>query len=578
MNVKSLFRLPAQIGYRDHVIGGAIGLVYVVWLLATARSLGFPRDEGFYFHAASDYARWFRLLLEQPRQAMLQSNVDGMWNYNHEHPALMKSLFALSWMFLHEKWRLFQDASTAFRFPAMLMAGMSLYVTYLFGARAYGRTAGVVAAILFACQPNVFFHAHLACFDIPIVAMWLLCIYAYWRSTQEPGLGWAIACGFIYGLTLETKHNAWILPAVFVPHAIFISWRAFSRGISVGRVSFPASLVAMAIIGPIVFFALWPWMWADTLPRLQEYVNFHLHHEYYNIEFLHETIWEPPAPKLFVPVMILATVPTITVLLFLIGAGDRIVLGVRRLRAAVLRRMPGRTDEGVALAAELPRDRAETDLLVLLAVGAAIGPFFLSKTPIFGGTKHFMTAFPFLAILAGHGFSRVATILANVDIPRLPLAGRTDAVKQAITGGLVAIVGIGPLVITAHSHPFGLCHYVPIVGGVAGGADLGLYRQFWGYTTQSLAPWLAENAPPNATIFIHDTAGDSWTRMVDEKRIRPDLRPVWSPTDATFSIVHYEQHMLEQDYQNWMGSGTSSPADVLTHDGVPIISVYRKQR
>ena len=35
----------------------------------------------------------------------------------------MKTLFGVSWLFLHEKWRLLADASTAYRFPAMVLAG-----------------------------------------------------------------------------------------------------------------------------------------------------------------------------------------------------------------------------------------------------------------------------------------------------------------------------------------------------------------------------------------------------------------------------------------------------------------------
>ena len=92
---------------RDHAVGGALAGVYVTWLLLTARSLGFARDEGFYFRAASDYARWFDLLFTHPAQAFSQSAIDASWATNHEHPALMKSLFALSWMFLHERHALF---------------------------------------------------------------------------------------------------------------------------------------------------------------------------------------------------------------------------------------------------------------------------------------------------------------------------------------------------------------------------------------------------------------------------------------------------------------------------------------
>jgi len=137
-------------------------------------------------------------------------------------------------------------------------------------------------------------------------------------------------------------------------------------------------------------------------------------------------------------------------------------------------------------------------------------------------------------------------------------------------------VVIAPLAITVHSHPFGLSTYVPFVGGTAGGADLGLNRQFWGFTTESLAPYFEKNAPRNATVFIHDTAWDSWARLVDEGRVRKDLRGVGTPSEALFSIVHHELHMAEIDYNIWVEYNHSTPDYVLTHDGVPIISVYRR--
>ena len=115
--------------------------------------------------------------------------------------------------------------------------------------------------------------------------------------------------------------------------------------------------------------------------------------------------------------------------------------------------------------------------------------------------------------------------------------------------GLAFVVALGPLLITAHSHPFGLSSYVPLVGGTAGGADLGLNRQFWGFTTESLAPWLQAHAPKGATIYIHDTVTDAFTRMQEEKRIRADLRVVGSPGDAELAIVHHELHMGEMDDQ-----------------------------
>jgi len=556
---------PERIGWRDHGVGAALGLAYVGWLLATARSLGFPRDEGMYFHAAIDYVRWWRMLFERGRDAVQQGAIDSAWGFNHEHPALMKSLFGVSWWLLHEKWHVFADASTAFRLPGMLSAGVAIWITYLFGARAFGRRAGVVAAALLALMPRVFFHAHLACFDVPITAAWIACVYVHWRAQERRSLGWTLAAGIVFGLALETKHNAWVLPAALVPHALFVHRHALLRGLRAGRVALPASLVSMALLGPIVFLALWPYLWNDTLARVQWYVDFHLHHEYYNIEFLGRNYFGPPSPKGYLPTMVVATVPTVTLVLFAVGAADRIRNGARRVRAWLAEKL--RRPKGAVFV----RDASETDLLLALSFCASIGPFFLEKTPIFGGTKHWMPAYPVLAILAGRGFQLVVGAMRRA----LPaLAGRRLLAAEA---ALLVCLLAAPLAVTIHSHPFGLSAYVPLVGGTAGGADLGLNRQFWGFTTQSAATeFLNDRAPRGSTVFIHDTTWDAWARMQEEGRVRSDLRAVAAPHEATFSLVQHELHMNEVDYDIWASTGTDAPVYIVEHDGVPIVSVYRK--
>jgi hypothetical protein len=156
--------------------------------------------------------------------------------------------------------------------------------------------------------------------------------------------------------------------------------------------------------------------------------------------------------------------------------------------------------------------------------------------------------------------------------------GAPSRARWAAEAALVVGVLAAPLAVTAHSHPFGLSSYVPLVGGTAGGADLGLNRQFWGFTTESLAPYFAEHAPRGAAVYFNDTAWDSWTRMIDEKRIRPDLRGAASPTEADIAFVHIELHMMEVEYKIWQVFGTDTPDYVLTHDGVPIIDVFKRRR
>jgi len=567
--------LPSLQHHQDAWIAAAIASVYVAWLLRTARSLGFCRDEGFYFSAATAYQKWFALLARAPRQALEQTAIDAAWTHNHEHPSLMKSLFALSHLFLHDAYKWVADDSTAFRLPGMLMMGLAMFVTYMFAREAYSRRAAVVAALALGLMPRVFYHAHLACFDVPIMAMWCTCVYVYWRAEKEGSWGWALATGVVYGLTLETKHNAWMLPAVVVPHALLIHGRVLGRyAARRARLVVPMSLVAMATVGPALFVVLWPWMWHDTLNRLEEYVKFHVFHEYYNIEFLGRTYFGPPSPRSYMPVMIAATVPTATLVLFAVGGLERAwvyarnALAQMRVRTFARREDNARfSDVGVAA----PR-RLHTEVLFFLAMAVSLGPFLLPRTPIFGGTKHWMTAYPFLAIVAGRGFDVVAAHVEKL-LPKLYATRTSRALMQC---ALVSSALSGAFATTWHSHPFGLSSYVPMVGGTAGGADLGLNRQFWGFTTQSLGSWLEKNTKPGDTFYFMDTSWPAWTRMVAERRVPSWLRGVSSPAEATWSIVHHEQHMNEVDYNIWTEYGSSTPAYVLTHDGVPIISVYRR--
>jgi 4-amino-4-deoxy-L-arabinose transferase-like glycosyltransferase len=569
--LRALVTFPDAVGWRDHVAGAAVAGVYVLWLLAGARVLGFPRDEGVYFRAGTNYFNWWRFLFEHGRDALRQGVIDGAFSDNHEHPVLMKTLFGASAYFLHDKWRVFEDATTAFRFPAMCTAGLALWTTYIFGARLWSRSAGAVAACLLGLMPAVFFHAHLACFDVPIMAMWAWCIYVNWRALESGQIRWALAAGVVYGLALATKHNAWFLPVPIVPHALFVRRHAMLAALKRWRFSFPLNLVAMATLGPLVLYASWPYLWNDTMPRLQWWFDFHMHHEYYNIEFLGKNYFDPPSPKAYLPVMVVATVPTITLLLFGVGAYDRGKDGVGRLVAWGRGVFGNHDDQGHVTAPSDEAARAEPSLLLAMSLAFACAPFFLSHTPIFGGTKHWLPAYPALALFAGRGFDLVARALRTA----LPQLAATP--MRAAQAGLVATVLAAPLAETEHSHPYGIAAYVPLVGGTAGGADLGLNRQFWGYTTEdAAAEYLNAKAPNGATVFINDTTWDAWNRMEAEKRVRPDLRAAGSPGDAQIALVQHELHMNEVDYTIWVVFPSDAPAYIVRHDGVPMVSIYRR--
>jgi 4-amino-4-deoxy-L-arabinose transferase-like glycosyltransferase len=569
-------KLEAVDAFVALVLGGG----YVTWLLRTCDNLGYARDEGFYFQAAGSYGRWFETLFANRAAALQRGAVDGAWAANHEHPALIKSLFALSNLLLQKRHHLFAMEGTSFRFPAIVLAGCVIALVYVWGTQARGRVAGIAAAVLLATMPRFFFHAHLACFDVPIVTMWTLAAYTYWRSLRDGGVAWPVLAGICFGLALDTKHNSWFLPFACTAHfAALQAWALLARTRLAARIPLPpapwvtlrrglVALSCMALLGPLVFVALWPWIWHDTLPRLKDYANFHLNHEYYNMEFLGRNYWKPPMPRGYAWVMTLATVPVITLALFAVGVGTRV-------RAWLVREKVAREDARGAV------DPMATDVLWLIGLVINYVMWLSPQTPIFGGTKHWMTAYPFLALFAGAGVSAVVRAARRELLRvrhRAPLARRLARVWWAPAALTCACVFAAPLAETVHSHPWGLTSYTPLVGGAAGAARLGLNRGFWGYTTGAVADFLNREAPPNASIFVHDTAGASWDMLVRDGRIRRDIHPAWGVVGATLGLYHHELHMLGHEYQYWTAFGTVRPVDVAGLDGVPVIVVYEDPR
>jgi hypothetical protein len=562
------------LGFRDHLQGAAIGLVYVIVLLATASDLAMSRDESFYVTAADSYGAWYELLSRDPGAALRREAIDRYWSYNSEHPALMKTLFAWS-MLLDRKLvpelrvalgsspePLFSQPSIAYRLPGMLSAGLTLWLIYVFGARVAGRRFGVFAALAYATLPRVFYHAHLDCFDVPIVLMMTWTTYAYWRSLADRR--WALMCGVAFGCALATKHNSWLLPGIFSLHFAWMAaqeWRRRRAG-EPGSVSLvPYWLLAMLTISPLLFFASWPYLWFDTWRRLSAYVAFHLHHDYYNIAYFGVNYFRPPFPISYPFVMTLFTIPlTLSVL----------VVGGLSLRARAW--LPLWLSARIWPRGELMPDARCTDVLWL---GCALTPLIviaLPSTPIFGGTKHWFPAYPFLCLFAGYAALRVV-VSAEA---RLLSRGLSDPGPYALS--CLAVLLAPGVAETAHSHPFGLSHYTLPAGGVAGAADLGMNRQFWGFTTGSVTGFLRERLPRGGSVFINDTTQGAFEMLKRDGHLPDNIRVSGSLSDADYVLVQHEHHMAEVDFQAWQLFGSVQPVHVLTYDGVPIISIYEHPR
>lgn len=556
--------MPRLRVFLDAYAGAFLGVVYFVWLLSTMSSLGYARDEGFYFYAAKHYQEWFDILLATPRRAFEPAVLDFHWSVNREHPPLVKLLFALAHALFHEKFGWFASAGTAYRSVGALFASIALVTVYAWVRGIAGVRAGVAATLALGLMPRFFHHAHLACFDVPVASLWLLAAFAYARAVHRGQKRWLAAASVLYGLLLATKHNAWLLPPALVVHLCTLALFGHRElAIRSARV-----IGCMVLVGPLLLFAIWPWVWHDTWQRVSDYVAFHREHEYYNMEFLGRTYHRPPMPRAYAPVMTLATVPSTVLMLFGIGIAG--ALGAMwRAQGPRLRAWYRRV---AVVSAERESDPATLSTLALwgIAVFTSYAPWLSSDTPIFGGTKHWITAYPFMAMLAGLGFRwTIDALRRSVSVPRLRIAS---------TLAIALVTVAPPLVMTIASHPFGLSFYTPLVGGAPGAANLGLNRTFWGYTTGSLETAINDHTPARAALYLHDTALASFAMLQHDGRIRSDIRGTLDIAASEAALYHHEPHMRRVEFQIWENYGTVSPFAVATYQGVPIAWMYRRPR
>jgi 4-amino-4-deoxy-L-arabinose transferase-like glycosyltransferase len=585
----------------DTWIAIALGAGAFLLLFATERAVGFVRDESVYFVAGEQYAHWLSLLLEHPSQALEDGSISHAFEFNREHPVLFKTLFGLSQAFFNGTLNWMRPASAA-RIPALLIASLIPSVLYLWGRRLFSRTAGLFAAFSFFAVPRQFFHAHLACFDMPIAAMWLVTVYAFARARDDRRWGWA--CGVLFGLSLATKHNAFFMPVVLVPFAAASVWiqvrslplartrvlQLFSAviawailwaalliiqgpvafvqnfqllspgtaiavlGIGVGawllrrlREASPEAeqallpIAAMTVLGPLILYLHWPFLWHHPIERIAWYLEFHATHNHYAWMYLGTLLREPPFPLEYVFAVTALTVPISLSMPMVLGAGQVVRDAIQT------RRWPSWE-------------------IVLIGVNALTSILLISlpDVPHFGGVKHWLPSMPFLALFAGLAVDRAALSLQAWSRRPAPYAA-------PVLGSFLLLPAI---LDTAHVHPYGTSAYSELAGGIPGAASLGMQRQYWSNNVSGVLDWINAHAPRGSRLWLHEVNGFSFRDYQRNGMLREDLRPANGPADAHLAAYQYHQEFREQELEIWNAFGTQIPVTGLYLDGTPQIVVY----
>jgi len=447
------------------------------------------------------------------------------------------------------------EESTAFRLPGVLSGAFAVMLTFLFGVELFGWIVGFFGAFLFLFVPEHFYHAHVCCFDMPIVAATLFVFYAFWKSLKDPR--WALVTALAWAIALLVKLNAFFIPASLLLWWLWtgrdqleLARDPETRRLRLQLPRLPKALLVMPIVALPVLFAYWPKLWYDPMRAIRDYFSFHIGHEHYMQYWFGEPLQVPPFSVFYPFSKTFFTYSEILIVLFFVGLLFLAPLSAWRPWLASL---VGRARRAVS-------EHEKIAVYVLVAGLVPILVIALPSTPIFGGIKHWMPGAPFLALIAGYGLCRLASSvrLPTPAVVALALFLLAHPAKASIEQAWVGSSSYNSL----------------FAGGLQGAADKRLMRAFWGHSTQEAIDWLNANAPKNARVFWQDTTWGAYDAYQKDGHLRHDIRYSGSEHGAQIALIDGNQAFWELDVSTRKALGVAGPLWIVTGEGVPYLYVY----
>lgn len=506
-------------------------LTYTIfnWQLMT---FGLTWDEPAYMRAALEYHEWIQRLWRGEWIVLQPAVLSAYWEYNHEHPPLVKVWYALVAVPLIPHF----GEIMAFRLAATALSATLFAVVATSVMTQWGVPAGLVSVALLLSMPRLFFHAHLAALDVPGALAYVVSILLFWHLRNRRAWWLGVLLGVIWGLALATKVNA-----AFALPVLGIWWLCCSRQLYLfGRLSL------MAVIAPVVFVAVWPWLWVDTSDRLMDYLRW-LTVDHWQIPqwFLGQRMLPPPW---YFGLTIVAMVTPLAL----------VILGVLGIRW----------------------QHRDERAYVLLVVIAAIMPIvaLMASSVVYDNDRLAMPFFVVWAIVATHGVMQVTRWLSRSKSP-----------LQRYLWIVVLVVSVAPALIqTRMLWPHLLSYYSESVGGLPGAAQLKMDHTYWNESYLSAFRYIDTHAQPNARVWVEPWSLDVPHTYQRAQITRPDIQfgsdtggSIWgmrvgqfSPFDADYVVVTYR-------FAGWtpaveaLVAGNNPPVYTITRQGVTLLEVYR---
>lgn len=506
-------------------------LVYLVSLLVlggfTVGGIGITWDEPNYFGSSYLYLSWFGNIFENPSEWW--SSIDQFWEQSHEAPPFFK-LWALPFAGLGVLFFGAENLTVVgdfYRMGSYALFVISIHAAFRFVRSEFGPAAAWGTAATMPLIPVLFGFARLGQLDGAVAAMYVISAVALFRLMNSGGKRRILWTGLVVGMAFATKLNVFpVIVAALLWAVIFKR----ERGVFV-------RLFASFGVGALAFFAVWPWLWREPVSRTLEFLTWTsgLQNERFTY-YLGE--WWAGAPFHYPLAALVVFVPLVVAVAGIVGAA-------KLLRGA--------------------GSPASAWLLINLALVLAVAGSGL--TPVYGGPRQFLAAFPLWAMCAGVGLGwLVARFRVN-----LPAA---LAVYAALA--LPGIIWTGA--------DNSLEYYGEATGLVPGANALGFETTYLANTYKPAVEWVNENAPEGATVYVQAgtyPVAESYSRTGE---LREDLRPAYLAPIAVETFTSDDEPREDSYFfflprqsiytDQMLALERKEPLYEHTKGGVPLVKVY----
>jgi len=397
------------------------------------------------------------------------------------------------------------------------------------------------------------------------------------RPIKSTWFGWLLMASslcmlgisIVYG-DVQTPFNVLLLTA-WLYLAGYICWYYTRHGISMPAWARP--IVAPIVLGPLTFFIVWPWLYHDTWSRLGAFFARHLDPPAWQTMYFGDMITNPPPyPSSYPFVMWFFTIPMLFMFIAAIGATIVIIRG-RKSRKDLKHRI---MSSGLSADAKMRQWKQSSFARGwLLLVCLAIPPLVIAmpSTPVYGGTKHFLHALPFMSLIASVGFIWLGKQLLGLLPENLGLKAKQTIL--AVFGLFLLMPGIYG---TASGYQYGLGFYNEIMGGIIAAPEVGMQQSFWAYQTRAILPWLNEHVPQNGSVAWNNLPWDCFDMYKREGKLRKDIRMAPNTDLADFYVTTVWQMFLDGTFEvetSYQARGIVAQDDIF---GLPMVIVHQNMK